>query len=201
MKKTPYGDGVPYSATTGIAEGIARQLLLDVQVETPSFYNEHRIESVCALIDTGATGSVITEYYAEKLGLRPTSIEKSCGVNGIHDVFMYDVLLHLNNSVRDIELQVTSGKLNKNDGGPVNSDVGFLIGMDILGRCDFFTGLYKRPEDGRTVTLFSIRVPSGCCPMDYMQEVNDFNNKQVALQQRRKYEVSKKGTSKRKKRR
>lgn len=195
MKK-PYGNGIAYNATTRVAEGISRQLLLDVQVETPSFYSEHRMELVCALIDTGATGSVITEYYADKLGLKPTSIEKSCGVNGIHDVAVYDILLHLNNSVRNIELQVTSGKLHKNDGGPSDSDVGFLIGMDILGQCDFFTGLYKQPESGQLATLFSIRVPSGCCPVDYMQEVNEFNNKQIALQQRREYEASKKGHSK-----
>ncbi|MEA4873452.1 MAG: aspartyl protease family protein [Synergistaceae bacterium] len=183
MKNCPYGKGIAYNATTSKLKGIANQLILEVQIATPDFYPEQKVERVFALLDTGATGSGISKCYADKLGLQPTSIGRCGGVGGMRDTSLYDVVLHLNDTVRNIKLQVSEGNLHRDDGGPDHSEIGFLIGMDVLGHGDFFTGLYK-DKDGKPCTMFSFRIPTAFQPVDYLQEVIEYNKEQAEKQAR-----------------
>lgn len=177
-----------------------RQIASQVTLETPDAYPEKRTEEIVALWDTGASGSVISYSIAEKLGLQPSGMEKTCGVGGIRDCEVYDVVLHLNPYFRDIKLKVTSGKLHKDDGGPERSEIGFLIGMDLIGYGDFFTGCYR--DGGETRTMFSYRAPTAHSPVDYLKEIELYNRdkqqKQRAAESRRKYS---RNTGKRKKKR
>lgn len=174
MKSSPYDKGIPYNATTRRLSALANQLILEVEIATPDFYPEQKLERVFALLDTGATGSGISKCYAQKLGLQPTSIGRCGGIGGMRDTALYDVVLHLNHSVRNIKLQVSEGQLHKDDGGPDRSEIGFLIGMDVLGHGDFFTGLYK-DKDGKPCTMFTFRIPTAFEPVDYLKEVQEYN--------------------------
>lgn len=108
---------------------------------------------------------------------------------------MYDVVLHLNERVRNIKLLVIEAILHKDDdGGPKNSETGFLIGMDVLGFGDFFTGLY-RDEEGKPCTMFSFRIPSAFEPVDYYQEVEAFNRRHAEKQARIEFDRSRRTLS------
>ncbi len=182
MNMTPYGKGVTYAATTSKYDGLSRQLTLNVEIATPEFYEEQKIEKVLAIVDTGATRSVISKSFAGKLGLQPTGIGKTGGVGGVRTTELFDIVLHLNSHVRNIKLQVSEGRLHRDDvEGPPDSDVAFLVGMDVLGHGDLFTGQYK-DKDGKPCTMFTFRIPTAYMPVDYLQEIQNHNKEQLALQ-------------------
>lgn len=105
----------------------------------------------------------------------PTDFQDSYGVGGYQRVPVYDVVIDLNEYVKDIHLVVTEAVLNKYDGGPKYSDIGFLIVMNIISRGDLFVGQF-RDNDDLCKTMFSFRFPSAQDPTDYLQEINDYNN-------------------------
>lgn len=179
-----YSKGVAYNATTSKYPTLFRNILTLIEIETPDVYEEKKIVKVVALWDTGATRSCITKCVADELGLKPTDFYQTYGVGGSIETEIFDIVLHLNGFVRNIPLQVAGAKLHKNDGGPPVSEIGFLIGMDIIGKGDFFTGLYKNDE-GNPCTLMSFRYPAAFQPVDYLQEVKDFNNSQSEQQAHR----------------
>ena len=199
MNNSIYGKGVKYNATTIKASGVAKQLLSPIKIRTPDVYEEKREETVIALWDTGATGSCISKCFAEKLGLKPSDFQNSFGVNGLHRVPAYDIIIDLNQYVRNIHLVVAEANLNKVDGGPPNSEIGFLLGMDVICKGDFFTGQFK-DKDGVRKSMFSFRLPTALSPTDYLKEIQDYNR--IVEEQNRKQQQMqfiRKKTGKRKK--
>lgn len=174
-RDTVYGKGITYNAMTHRYLTMRGNLLTNIEIETPDFYEIKKTVNVIALWDTGATRSCITRHFVDELGLKPTDFAQTYGVGGMNETEIFDIILHLNGFLRNIPLQVTGAKLHKEDGGPPNSEVGFLIGMDIIGNGDFFTGCYN-DTNGKPCTLMTFRFPTAFYPVDYLNEVNDYNN-------------------------
>ncbi|MBR6409930.1 MAG: hypothetical protein IKS35_00900 [Clostridia bacterium] len=145
-----------------------------IKVHTSENYDTEKALDVLALWDTGATRSCITKCVAEELGLIPSTYKDSYGVSGVERVPVYDIIVDINESVKGIHLLVAEAKLNKNDGGSPNSDLGFLLGMDVIGLGDFFTGHYMN-ESNLPCSMFSYRFPSANDSTDYLQEIREYN--------------------------
>ncbi len=137
------------------------------------YYQKKNVIKVNALWDTGAMRSCISKCMALKLGLFPTDYSKAYGIGGENRTEVYDILVNLNSAVKNIPLQVSCGKLHRDDGGSPFSEIGFLVGMDIIGMGDFFTGLYAG-ENKVPCTMMSFRFPSALHPVDYLE---DFGNR------------------------
>lgn len=189
MKKSVYEKG-RYTAITSKAVGIASQITSKISIKTPNIYDNKKTINVIALWDTGATGSCISGYYAKQLGLVPTDFQDSYGVGGLCRVPVYDIVVDLNDYVKGINLVVSEAKLNKYDGGPDHSEIGFLIGMDIISQGDFFVGQYKE-EDNKNKTMFSFRFPSAQDPTDYLEEIREYNNSKIVEINKTKNQINK----------
>lgn len=174
VKHNIYGKGIPYSAYTKKYNSHVSQMTSEVKIRTSENYEEQKEITVLALWDTGATGSCISKCMAEELGLVPSTFEDSYGVSGLERVPVYDVIVDLNDHVKGFHLLVSEAKLNKRDGGSSKSELGFLLGMDIIGLGDFFTGHYIN-ENGVQCSMFSFRFPSANDPTDYLQEIVEYN--------------------------
>lgn len=98
--------------------------------------------------DTGATSSVITKGFAEKVGLKPVGKTNTKGVHGIKTVNRYLINLYLPNSLVIRGLPVSECEtLN-------NAQCAMLLGMDVIGLGDFAVTNYN------AITAFSFRFPS-----------------------------------------
>lgn len=115
--------------------------------------------------DTGATGSVITEAAAQRLGLTIVSMTEVSGVHSKEVVPVYDVQLTLNNQNISLRVRVTEGKATSFSH---EGDADILIGMDIITRGDFCISNFG----GQTVMTF--RIPS-LITIDYCKEVEEHN--------------------------
>lgn len=102
-----------------------------------------------AIWDTGATGSVITKYYANKLGLIPVGKTQVKGVNNTKLVnwYLIDVKVHP-------EVLITQIRATEADDLAGGNNVAMLIGMDIISLGDFAV----TNHNGKTTMSF--RVPS-----------------------------------------
>lgn len=147
------------------AEGILRELKTPCGIckaFDPLSGNPHpKIENLVGLWDTGATGSVITKEFAEKIGLIPFRKGKVYHANGEDIVNVYAVNIFLPNQVAFPFVTVTEGKLKGFD---------MLIGMDIISRGDFVLSNFA----GKT--SFSFRVPS-VGKIDFNSEAKTENKK------------------------
>jgi hypothetical protein len=101
---------------------------------------------VVAIWDTGATGSVITQKVVDACGLKQTGLRNVRGVHGASLRPTYLVNLEIPPNVGFPGVPVTLGDLG--------SEVGLLIGMDIINLGDFAVSNYG----GKT--MFSFRYPS-----------------------------------------
>lgn len=128
---------------TGEFKGLARVLYSPVNIENA--LDKTKKENGKALWDTGATGSLITQAMAKKLGLLPISKAPITTPSGSKLSDVYLVNLYLPNKVVIPEMKVLSGI-------PSNCDM--LIGMDIIGLGDFAVSNYAGE------TSFSFRIPS-----------------------------------------
>ena len=101
----------------------------DVLAEKEEYY------AVNAIIDTGATGSAISVGLAEKLNLISAGkiYVESAAYNGYVDFYF------LNISVREFEVEKLCVCAYPND------NIGFLIGMDLLGQGSFS---FKKVKEG-----------------------------------------------------
>lgn len=95
---------------------------------TPAQRAALRSEKCIAVWDTGATGTVISQSLAQKLGLQPTGFAVINHAQGTSRVPKYIINIVLPNSVGFAIKEVTEGILS-------NCDV--LIGMDIIAQGDF----------------------------------------------------------------
>ena len=168
-KKPVYHDTDKYAATTTYLKGRANRLLLPVTLITPNVYKQKKEITVMALIDTGATGSAISTSIATEMGLIQNSVGMSFGVHGSEEVKVYSIVLKLTDYLPTIPLMVSEAKLNHEDEPKMifsGTKIGFLLGMDVIGKGDFFTGLY-RGSNSDLCTMFSFHIPSGECPIDF----------------------------------
>ena len=114
----------------------------------------------CALWDTGATNSVISQDVVDACGLISTGIQKVHHAYGDEEnVETFLVNIELPTAVEFPGLQVTKGKLTGAD---------MLIGMDIINSGDFAV----THPDGKT--KFSFRIPSQA-NIDFVAETNRAN--------------------------
>lgn len=109
-----------------------------------------------ALWDTGATGTVITQKVAERLGILPTGQILAFHANGKDMVNTYIVNIMLPNNVGITEVDVTEGDLSGFD---------MLIGMNVIQHGDFSVSC----KNGNTV--FSFQLPS-TRELDFVNEHN-----------------------------
>lgn len=112
---------------------------LDKELPHPTY------KECCALWDTGAVMSVISPKLVQDLNLSPTGYAQMFHANGTSLVNTYFVNLLLPNKLEVQTLQVMEGNM---------SDTDMLIGMDVIGLCDF---AITHPNG---TTMFSFDVPS-----------------------------------------
>jgi predicted aspartyl protease len=163
----------PQSALTLKGNGRLRELRSDVKVGIPMalgagvitsaqpFQAVTTAQTVRAVWDTGATGTVITRKIVDELHLQPITMVDVVGANSTGRSFVYLVDLHLPNNVVMGNLNVTLADL-----GPA-TDV--LIGMDVITQGDFVVS----NKDGKTTMSF--RLPS-LWSCDFVAEMNRSNS-------------------------
>jgi predicted aspartyl protease len=124
-------------------DGLVREIITTADLQNPETGN---VETVSALWDTGVTCSVITEQIAEKLGLDAVGLTEMGHTNGYAEVGVYIVSVRLPNGQIVDGIKAISCK-------PIHH-FDMIIGMDIIGLCDFAL----TAPDGKTV--FALRTPS-----------------------------------------
>lgn len=131
----------------------------DVLAEKEEYY------AVNAIIDTGATGSAISVGLAEKLNLISAGkiYVESAAYNGYVDFYF------LNISVSEFEVEKLCVCAYPND------NIGFLIGMDLLGQGSFS---FKKVKDCYS---FVFRIS--------MSNLLDFNLRNLSIFSRRLHEL------------
>jgi predicted aspartyl protease len=187
MEKTP-----KYHAFTTQYAGVFRELPIEIGIRKHIKEEEETQEirdpiftPVTAIVDTGATGSVVTASLAEKLGLIPISMTQVIGVNGVKPCNVYLVDLFLPNHVAFRALEVTEGNLS----GKYRA----LIGMDILSGGD----LALTSHDGKLKLSFAY--PS-TKDIDFVREYNTEIERAKRSDETRKKYVQKKRSNKKKRR-
>lgn len=146
--------------------GRLQQIITDVSISLPfnpdvdpdASFPRYQTQ---ALWDTGATHSVISRSTAQALQLKPISLTRMAHAGGTMDVPVYIVNVYLPNHV----LIHTHKVIEMAD----NSNIGMLIGMDIITLGDFAV----TNVDG--VTKISYRYPS-IKSVDFVQDANDIRN-------------------------
>ena len=118
----------PYSAFTYKYPQRQRAIITPCQVSNPLIRLKF-IESK-GLWDTGATNSAISKNLATKLQLRPIDQKEIRGVHGseMANVYLIDIGLPQN--------RVVFKSLNVSEAN-LGSKIDIIIGMDIIGSCDF----------------------------------------------------------------
>ena len=103
------------------------------------------VKRLCAIWDTGASASVITERVVSELGLQPIDKTKVHTANGVRDAYVYLVNIYLRNNVAFPVIRVTDGDIP-------GSNIDLLIGLDIIRRGDFAV----THSEGRTCMSFQL---------------------------------------------
>jgi len=111
--------------------------------------DETKIAQTVAIWDTGATSCTITQSFASKIILFPTSKTIVKGVHGEKEVNVYLIDLFLPNNVKFNGTRVTEGAELSADG-----NCAMFIGMDIRVHADI--AISNKDEK----TVFSFRIPS-----------------------------------------
>src|SRR5574344_1414826 len=123
-----------YFAFSAEADVIANVLKTDVFIATPDVLNHKPFDQkemlkLNAIWDTGATNSVITQRYIDKLGLKPTGATRTYTAGGEKICNLYLVDIGLPNRIVINNLAVT--------GNNELLSCDMLIGMDVIGKGDF----------------------------------------------------------------
>ncbi len=114
-------------------------------------------EKFTAIWDTGASGTVITQYVIDRCGLKATGMTRNHTAAGTVDAETFLVNVELINGVKFANLRVIRGDL------PPGAHA--LIGMDIITAGDFsITNVNGK-------TILSFRTPSQRA-VDFVQEIN-----------------------------
>jgi predicted aspartyl protease len=140
-------------------DGLANVLITDCAISLPTTLEDNSIQNFIdckGLWDTGATGSVISKNIADKLGLKPTGVQKVNHANGSSLKNTYLINIYLPNKVRVVSVKVTEG---------IFIDFDILIGMDIINHGDFSIS----NKDGKTI--FSFKTPSTKM-IDFVKEID-----------------------------
>ena len=139
--------------------GLASQLINEVYVSDTLKTLRIPLKSAykCnGLWDTGATNTVISSKIIDELKLPIVSKTPIQSVNGRSETTMHVIDLWLPNHMVIRKVRALRGDLP--------SEIGVLIGMDIIVRGDFSISNYG------CKTLFSYRSPSSS-PMNYVEQV------------------------------
>lgn len=151
--------------TVRSGKGVFRELITEIGVSAPIpigdkvQLDDGRIHHTSALWDTGATGSVITENTAKRLGLKPSGQAKVNHAGGCDYANTYIVDIFLPNRICFSSMKVTECP-------DVVGKFGVIIGMDIISKGDFsFTN-----SGGNS--LFSFKIPSSK-ETDFVLEVEE----------------------------
>lgn len=105
-----------------------------------------QVSKFSAILDTGASASVIDEQVVATCRLSPTGMRKVQTATELSDAETYLVNIRLPNNVVFYNVKVTKGKLG--------ADTGLLIGMDIISQGDFTV------TNKNGITICSYRYPS-----------------------------------------
>ena len=151
--------------------GLLLQIVIPITVRIPEVFKSlpHDFVSTQAIWDTGATGSVIDERLAKRMGLPQIGMATVQTAKGSQDVPTFSVDVVLNNQVRFLGLVVSAGDLGE-------GAIQFLVGMDIVAAGD--SVLMQEVIGGKPCTVFSFRYPSLRRPVDFVAEINRYNTDQ-----------------------
>ena len=127
--------------------GVVRAIVTDIGVVTDLTDSQVRAVRCKALWDTGAVYSVISNEFAQKLGLQEFDRGRNYTAQGSYETSVYLVSIVLPNGMVVSDLRVSSGEFQ---------DFDFLIGMDIISQGDF---LLTNKDHSR----FVFRIPAEGC--------------------------------------
>jgi hypothetical protein len=114
-----------------------------------------------ALVDTGASGSCISNRFAQKFQLKPFSMVQVHSAHGTKPAALYylDVLLPNEIMLKNLQASEFFGQ----------EDFDFIIGMDILRLCD--TAITNaNNESDLWSAVFSFRFPPDSTHIDYKKQ-------------------------------
>lgn len=131
--------------------------VIHTPIKIKNLFDQTKNVDSFGLWDTGATNSCITKQYATQLGLSPIGRTNVAGVFGVNTVPIYYVNVTLNNQSITVNVPVTECEELSAD-----SNVGMLIGMDIIGLGDFTISNHNEQ------TTMSFRTPS-VAKTDYVE--------------------------------
>ena len=155
-----------YKELTIKASEIARSIILPViasqsEIRCHQFGIEKIEADVCALIDTGATNTSISNKLAASLNLKAVEQCKVAAAGGIHIANVYSIEISIKDMLKFTNIK--AAEFIKND----KFDI--IIGMDILTLGD----LAITNHDHRTVVSF--RVPPDTVHIDFTTAANNNN--------------------------
>lgn len=141
--------------------GITNRIKCEAFVSKPGDLQKVKLN---ALWDTGATQCVISERYAQSIGLMKVGVASMNHAGGTDDVNVYVADIELLNKVvvRDVKLLSTKS---------IN-DFDMIIGMDVITLGDFCV----TNKDKKTVVSF--RYPSESC-IDFVKDSEDMKIKRL----------------------
>jgi predicted aspartyl protease len=124
--------------------GLLRQLTSPVDVFIPNQVISNRYY---AILDTGASGTVITQEVVNNLGLIPTGMSIVHTANGVaqQNTYIIDIALSEGILLRDITVTCATA---------LSGGCNILIGMDIINQGDFSI------TNKNGITCMSFRIPS-----------------------------------------
>lgn len=150
------------NALTYRANTYVNRLVTPVTIINPITKQEIKAKGIW---DTGATNSAILDKTSKILDLCPLSIVEVIGVHGKKKVFLYNIIVRLNNE--NIEIPVHANECTALD--ETDSDICLLIGMDVITRGDLAITNFNNQ------TVLTFRYPS-IETIDYVKEIEQFNN-------------------------
>lgn len=186
-----YSTGKYHGFSIHSEKGILREIRIPVQIRIPEIFKKHShtFFKIQGIWDTGATNSVISSGLVNKMKIPPTGKIKVKGVLETKVVNTYIIDIILNNQVFIPNLTVSEGKL-------LGNNIDFLIGMDIIAIGDS-TLMCHMDENKYICNTFSFRYPSFFEPIDFVKEIQRFNDEK---KQKKRNKMLRKEYNKNKKR-
>lgn len=178
---------IKFSARTNVLfSNVGVSQAFDPKVTTT---NQPAITELQAIWDTGASCTIISKQYAQRIGLIPTGKITITGVNNTTIENTYQVNVYLPNKVCLVYVKIAEAPA-------LASGAGMLIGMDIIGAGDF--SVYT--EHGKTVMTYRFPSIGGT---DFVQVAGNIRSQksiiqQIEIQRKSRKPLSKKEWQKRK---
>lgn len=141
--------GVQRHSLRGVSieyDSLVTRIAMDLDIADPS--REEIVRRVRdAVLDTGATNSVISEKMAREMGLQPVDTGVLVTATGHREVPVYIIDVLISGGLRVRNLRVFGSPME-------NREIEFILGMDVISRGK----LVIDSSEGKTMVSFTMKV-------------------------------------------